>query len=321
MATNENGTSDTPRHRDLDRLIGELETEAARRRAEPGYPHDADARLHFELARRAPHPAPSADLRALVAQVEDVASLETGSPADPGTASTGGRRHDRQMVHRHLERADSRITSLSLATGAAFQAITGRLEQLEAQVRNLTPPPDDAAGAMTVPEAIDTLAAWRDVVGEGLPTGARVLYAQSRAAEIVAELRGAGIDAYGLTNEGPSHQPGPDVRHGQVLDHLRAVADGALGAVVLTGIPEAMTPPGVAALVAELGRVAGMVVIFSEAPWWWRLRLGAVHADLSPGRPLDPDTWLLAFHGVAMVGSVRYDPSGHSYRVVVRAQQ
>ena len=42
---------------DLDRLIGELETEAARRRAEPGYPHDADARLHFELARRAPTPA------------------------------------------------------------------------------------------------------------------------------------------------------------------------------------------------------------------------------------------------------------------------
>ena len=47
MTTDANGTSGSPDQVDLDRLIGELETEAARRRAEPGYPHDADARLHF----------------------------------------------------------------------------------------------------------------------------------------------------------------------------------------------------------------------------------------------------------------------------------
>src|ERR1700686_4725894 len=137
---------------------------------------------------------------------------------------------------------------------------------------------------MTVPEAVDTLATWRDVLGEGLRTGAGVLYAQVLAAEIVDELRDGGIDAYGLTNAGSSHQPGPDVRYGQVLDHLRAVADGALGAVVLTGVPEAMTPRGVAALVAELGRVARMVVIFSEVAWWWGFEVGAVLPRPAPGR-------------------------------------
>ena len=104
------------------------------------------------------------------------------------------------------------------------------------------------------------------------------------------------------------------------MSHLRAVADDALGAVVLTGVPEAMSAPVIGPVVAELGRVTGMAVIISSAPWWWRLRLGAVNADLSVGRPLEPDTWLHAFHGVAMVGTAQYDPSGQSYRVVVRAQ-
>jgi hypothetical protein len=137
----------------------------------------------------------------------------------------------------------------------------------------------------------------------------------------VAQLRSAGIDAYGLTATGALNQPGPDVRRGELLEHLRAVPDGALGAVLLAGLPEAMRPQTVGPLVAELSRVTRMVVIVSEAPWWWRLRLGAVAADLAPGRPLDPDTWLYAFHGVAMDGSAQYDPSGRSYRVVVRARE
>ena len=76
MATNEHGTSDSHDEMDLDRLIGELETDAARRRAEPGYPHDADARLHFELARRAPKPPGGTTVTELIAQVQELAGDE-----------------------------------------------------------------------------------------------------------------------------------------------------------------------------------------------------------------------------------------------------
>ena len=130
-----------------------------------------------------------------------------------------------------------------------------------------------------------------------------------------------GIDAYGITSTGSRHRPGPDVRSADLLTHLTAVADDALGAVVLVGVPDAIITASIGPMVGELGRVARSVVVISEAPWWWRLRLGAVHADLAAGRPLDPDTWLHAFHGVAMVGSAEYDPTGQSYRVVVRARE
>jgi hypothetical protein len=201
-----------------------------------------------------------------------------------------------------------------------LRAVTGRLQQLEERVRDLEPWPADATGPAPTDDS-DALGHWRSRLAETLPPGARALYAQSRAEEVVAELRASGVDAYGITAGDGRERPGPDVRSGEILAHLRTVPDDALGAVVLVGVPEVMGPHAIAPLVAELGRVTRSVVLISEAPWWWRQRLGAVNADLAPGRPLDPDTWLHAFFGVAMVATAEYDPSGHSYRVVVRARE
>jgi len=340
MATDENGNSGSSDPVDLDRLIGELETEAARRRAEPGYPHDADARLHFELARRAPDPAAGAALGELVARVQEAASADGAPWSDADSEPKGSARHRRQALARHLAQVHASVASLGLAATAALDAVIVRLEQLEQRVARLEPlapgpgpgvsSPSPAvagaeahagAGADAAAHADETLEQWRDTLTEALPADGRVLYAQARAGEVVAQLRSAGVDAYGVTGTGPRHQPGPDVRRAELLEHLRAVPDGALGAVLMVGPPEAMSPHTVGPLVAELGRVTHVVVIVSEAPWWWRLRLGAVEADLAPGRPLDPDTWLHAFHGVGMAGSARYDPSGRSYRVVVRARE
>ena len=321
MTTNTNGTSGSSDHKDLDRLIGELETEAARRRAEPGYPHDADARLHFELARRAPNPSPSSAMKEAVDHVEEVASAETTAPRSNSPDARGSRRHDREVLRRRLEELDGRVTSLGMATAGALHAVIDRLEQLEDRVGHLEPRDDEPAPSSSPPGDNADLARWWNRLPETLPTGERVLYAQLEADAVVAELRAAGIDAYGITGAGSGPRPGPDVGSGDLLTHLRAVQDDALGAVVLAGTPDTMSPHAVGPLVAELRRVAGAVVIISEAPWWWRLRLGAVRADLAEGRPLDPDTWLHAFHGAAMAGTAEYDPTGQSYRVVVRAQE
>lgn len=318
MVTNENGSSDSSGQIDLDRLIGELETEAARRRAEPGYPHDADARLHFELARRAPSPPGSASLSAIVAQVEDVAATGVTATSEPGPG--GSRRHDRQAVREQLRHVDGRVTSLSLAAAGALQAVTARLEQLEERVALLGPRSDDSAPSSSTPDSGDALAQWQTQLAESLPRDERVLYAQSEADGVVAHLRSAGVDAYGITTTGPEYRSGPDVRFGDLLTHLEAVPDDALGAVVLAGGPEQMSPAALGALVGALRRVTRCVVVVSVAPWWWRLRLGAVNADLAPLRPLDPETWLHAFHGVALEGTAQYDPAGRSYRVVVRAR-
>jgi hypothetical protein len=319
MANNANGTSDSSGPLDLDRLIGELETEAARRRAAPDFPHDADARLHFELARRAPNPPGTEAMSEIVAHVEEVASLDISAPLD--VDATRSRRRGRKADLRQLQRLDARVTSLGLAAAGAFHAIAARLEQLDQRVTLLEPDADDVEIATPAVAAGDALAQWRDHLADALPRGERVLYAQADADEIVAELRSAGVDAYGVTDAGSRHRPGPDVRSADLLTHLQAVPDEALGAVVLAGGPEVLRPDAIAPLVAQLGRAAKRAVVISEAPWWWRLRIGAVDADLSSERPLDPDTWLHAFHGVARVATAAYDPSGQSYRVVMQARR
>jgi hypothetical protein len=317
MANDDSITGPAPEG-DLDRLIGELETEAARRRAEPGYPHDDDARLHFELARRAPRLRPPPAVRAFADRLEEAVSPEVSGPAG-AIEVTGSSRHQRQVVRQHLERIDSRVTSVGLAVAAALRAVAARLDRLEEHMARSEPPTAKTPHASPAPAASDTLARWEDRLPDALPRGPRVLYADAQVEEVVARLRAAGVDAYGVTGVGPRDRPGPDVRYGDVLDHLGAVPDGGLGAVLLVGMPEAMRPESIGPLCAELGRVAGVVVIISEAQWWWRQRLGAVQADLAPGRPLDPDTWLDALHNVAMDGTAEYDTTGRSYRVVARA--
>ena len=174
-------------------------------------------------------------------------------------------------------------------------------------------PPEDSA---------TPLAQWRGVLAEALPADERVLYAQAEPDEVVAQLRAAGVDAYGVTEAGSPHRPGPDVRFADLLEHLRAVPDGALGAVVLAGLPEAMSPVAVGPLVAELGRVTqkrrdhlrGTVVVAPSA------RSGGGRSGAGPtARPR---------HVVARLprrGHGRAPPSttrpGRSYRVVVRARE
>ncbi len=328
MATNENGTSASPDDADLDRLIGELETEAARRRAEPGYPHDADAQLHFELARMAPNPRRAVPVREVIAQLEELAAPNTTTARDPG-AGPASRRRDRQAWAEHLEQLEGRVRALAAASADALGAVADRLEHLEhlehgEHREGSAPHGQPEVGADTErgtgPDESGALAQWQSRLAESLVTGGRVLYAQSQAESVVAALRDAGVDAYGVVGTGPP-QPGPDVRSGDLLTHLRSVPDAGLGAVVLTGVPETMAPLDVGPLTTELGRVARCVVIVSESPWWWRLRLGPVEADLARGRPLHPDTWLHAFHELSMSGTAEYDAGGRSYRVVVRARE
>jgi hypothetical protein len=296
---------------DLDRLIGELETEGARRRAEPDYPHDADARLHFELEHRAPRPPEPEAVRALLAHLETTVSALVA--AGPGAAPRGRlhrARRDREPV--------GQLAAVALAVSAAVRALAERLDALERRFDAHEPAHPDASTSPAAADS-DALGEWRHRLLETIDPGdGRVLYADARAEEVVAELRAAGADAYGVSATGPRDRPGPDVRTAGLLDHLRSVDGGALAVVVLAGAPEAMTPASVRPLVAELGRTASSVVVVSEAPWWWRRRLGAVAADLAPGHPLDPETWLDALDAVGLTASAQYGPSGRSYRVVAR---
>ena len=326
MATNEHGTSDPSDPMDLDRLIGELETDAARRRAEPGYPHDADARLHFELARRAPNPPGEPNVTEFIAQVQELAgAIELDALTAPRRcrrdhddatvqAETAHRQRLDSSGHgtgpRHRRRAAARwpIDSSNSKGGSdssSRSAMTARCPRL--------PPRDSGA-----------LARWRTRLAETLPRGARVLVRRGlRPTRSSPSCARDGIDAYGITTTGPRHRPGPDVRSGDLLTHLtrrRRRRARRRGAGRRARCHERARPS--ARWSAALGRVAaerrrhlrGAVVVASATRrratriWPWADRL-------TPTRGCTP------FTGSAMVGTAEYDPTGQSYRVVVRARE
>ena len=144
----------------------------------------------------------------------------------------------------------------------------------------------------------------------------RVLFWASDPSGGVAALRALGMDAYGIDPAGDEFETGPDVRHGELLSHLRSV--GSLGAAVLAG-PSVGLGAGVRDVVEELGRaVEEVVVVASEAPWHWRARVGAPDSDLATHRPIDAETWLALLLGAGFSAAAEYPEGGASYTVTAR---
>jgi len=111
---------------ELDALIGGLEAEAARRRAEPGFPLDAEARLGIELDRRAPHGA-ATPLAEVIGALVDMATRTADAEAAPGRR----RGRDARQVD-----AES-LSTLATAVSAAVLALARQVEQLEFRLARL----------------------------------------------------------------------------------------------------------------------------------------------------------------------------------------
>jgi hypothetical protein len=313
---------------DLDVLIGELQREAARRRAEHGFPLDEEARIGIELDRQAPQPlAPKLERLARAAEATaspgpTPAGRTALSPRGPSTWGLSQR-----AVSAVLGSLPDQVASLALVVSGALRTLSmrlsdleSRLERLEGSVRTEVHPevrPEAAGGGDGKPPPDAGPMSNTAALLEGMPplTG-RVLYAGPDAEEVVHALRRRGVDAYGLTPVGDPYQDHPDVRPGALLEHVRASGDGSLGAVVLTGHTGTVDPTGLAELAGELARVADTVIVVAEAPWWWRERVGPEQADTDPARPLNAETWLAVLHRAGFEGVVQYDDKAGRYRVV-----
>jgi hypothetical protein len=317
-------TSDGPGS-DLDQLIGEVESEAARRRAGPGYPHDLEVRIEAELARQAPAPSGRVSLERLVAAVEEASLISIDAPIN---ASRREYAYVKTVLKRgmawYLRHVADQVSSLGCATARTLRAVTVRLEDIEERVAAVEHRGGrDAAESLPAPSDTESyVSQWLDqVAGQLAGVPGRVLCADVQVDEIVARLRGDGLDAYGLTRDGSPYLLSPDVRHGDLIAHLGSVGDGALGATILAGCTNAMNGPSLRAVVQELGRCVGsdgVVVAVSEAPWWWHHHVLPVEADTAEARPLQAETWLAGLADVGFDATAAYDSDGHSYAVIAR---
>ena len=82
--------------------------------------------------------------------------------------------------------------------------------------------------------------------------------------------------------------------------HLDAVADGELSALILRGCVERLSRPALLELVECAARTlgaGGRLVVASRTPGAWSRARSVVEADLTPGRPLHPETWVWLLDG------------------------
>jgi hypothetical protein len=188
------------------------------------------------------------------------------------------------------------VTAFAGAITRAVQLLAKRVDHLE-QVTVIAAEHATSAAQARGP-GID-LDPWVAVIVSALEaTGGRVLHAECGSGAVVRALSDAGVDAYGVEpNETlalTAATAGLDVRADDAISHLQAVPDGALGALVLTGVVDRLALGGLLQL-ADLGaaKVApgGRLIVVSTGPAAWTVARDPVLADLAPGRPLHPETW------------------------------
>jgi len=148
---------DPPRRLDLDALIGDIRREGARRRAEPGFPLDVEARLGIESARQAPRPVGPAledlaEAAASLAQPAASRAQPAASRAQPAASRAQPAASGAQPAASRAQPAASKTQPAASKThpdGSSEPAgPIGRTRNLAASV--LRRPPADAPGVATL---------------------------------------------------------------------------------------------------------------------------------------------------------------------------
>jgi len=198
------------------------------------------------------------------------------------------------------------IVKSAWAVSRMLHLVVDHIEDLETSIDDIRIP---ELPTTAVPVAVAGASWWAaDAVSALSGTTGRVLHAECGDGSLVQQLLDAGVDAYGVDPAElviePAVDRGLDVRSESALDHLAVVAEEALSGLVLSGSLQWLHPNQRDRLVAlASGRLAldGILVLHSATPEAWRRGTSHLVADLSPGRPLHPETWthVLAAHGLA----------------------
>jgi len=281
---------------DLHRLNAEINAEVRRRRAAGDFPPGLERELDAMFARYAP-----ATTGADFDDVLDAAERTSFVHADVPTESN-------QPLLRYVKRAlravmawyvrflAQQVTAFAGAITRAVRLLGRRVDDLErVTVRSA----EQTLLEITERRSGPDLAAWFDIVSDALAgLDGRVLHAECGSGALLARLVADGRDAYGIE---PSEslamsaaQSGLDVRADEALTHLRAVPDGALEGLVLSGAVDCLPLGSVLELVDQAAAklaTGGVAVVISASPAAWARALDPVIADLSPGRPLHAETW------------------------------
>lgn len=281
---------------DLQQVRREIEAEVRARRASGEYPAGFEREMDALFARFAP-PEVSEDFDAALERAEEAVAVDPVIPTASNNPVFGiVKRVTAKLIGWYHVWIAQQLTGFGAVLTNALRLLGGRVGELERRTaaagrareasRRLAPVRDDAV--------------WRSAVLDALKgaTG-RVAVLECGDGALLAALVDGGIDAYGvepradLADDALAH--GGEVRVDDVPGHLASVAHGALAGVVLRGVVE-RTPVGELLELVDASAAAlasgGRLVVCSLAREVWGDGATAAEADLVPGRPLRPATWM-----------------------------
>jgi hypothetical protein len=272
---------------DHQRLLDEINDEVRRRRETGDIPPDLERELDLVFARFAPVDALEADFEQVLARAEQATFIDTVAPVESSRPVVPYfKKVVRKIVGWYLRYVAHQTTAFAHAITRAVRLLGERVDALEEASPLAVPASDPAAppNPRWTPFIVERVA--------GAP--GRVAHADAADGSLVRALVEAGVDAYGIDPRPRPEAADTEVREDEAIVHLRALPDGALGGLVLTGCVERL-PVGALVKLADLAAAklapGGVVVVVSVDPRWWIVNVDDVNVDLAPGRPLRRTTW------------------------------
>ncbi len=308
-------------HAYLAQVMAEIDQEVRHRRTSGDLPARVERELdelflqYSPVAGRAGSVAEALRLVDASAYVDPVAPVE--STKSGGAAVKKGLR---QVSLWYVTWVTDQVNQFAASVSRALHGLEEQLRQLEHEVEGQRVP---AAPVLDVPWAQRTDAWWvADVTAAVKGAPGRVLHAASGDGWLVRALVDVGVDAYG-TDPRPGRADaaaagGLDCRDEGLIEHLRATGPAALGAVVVSGLVEGMGAgqrDQLLELAADRLAPGGLLLLHSVAPAAWADEDLGPEADLAPGRPLRPATWVYLLDARGYEVSHSIAPDGRDYLV------
>ena len=282
---------------DLATVVDEIRREAQRTRASGEYPATLERELDALFEDLVPERLNEHDFEAVLDRAERASLIDLHAPIDdPRRVYSQVKRGVQKLVIWYMDYVVRQLATFASSTTRAVRLLGERVERLEQRhevlARRLPDVGDDLDLLVRDATAVDP---WASVIADALAgVAGRVLHAEAGDGAIVARLREAGHDAYGV--DPVLARETPDLRRHGAIDHLLVVGPGSLVGLVLSGITDRATAAAKIALAAQAADVVapgGRVVIVATSPDAWDRVVPPPLADLAPGRPFHPSTWQL----------------------------
>jgi hypothetical protein len=276
---------------DLQQVLAEIDEEVRARRAKGDFPPGMERDLDLVFARFAPVAVHGDDLDGLISAADRTSFIDPDLPTESRLPAVSiVKRVERKLLGWAIRYLTQQVTAFGGVVVQALKLIGRRLERLEEVSAGADPALLGSAATAAAGRLDDVVA------GHLAGLRGRVLVAESGDGSLLRRLEE--LDVYGVEPRGDLAESaaltGLDVRNDAVLDHLRLVEAGALSGVVLTGVVDRSPVGAQVAMLEHAARIlgpGGRLAVAATSPSAWGVD-NPVEADLAPGRPLHPATWV-----------------------------